>query len=235
MNKRQTFPISTPPIIGTLNEGSLHASLKQYVAQPGDKFEVPIEGFVIDIVREKKQETILVEIQTTSFASMRKKLSHLLQNYPIRIIYPVAVEALLVKPDQKPRKSPKKGTALSIFEELVSIPEFISEPNLSFEVMNVSVKKIQEYDPSMRRRRGGYRTVNTELSEVYSIQKFEGAEDFLNLLPKGLPKVFTTSDIATLGKIPRQKAQQMAYCFRKAGVILELDHTKEGKHYEIIN
>ena len=164
---------------------------------------------------------------------MRKKLTHFLHNYPIRIIYPVAVEAFLVKPDKKIRKSPKKGTVFSIFEELVSIPELISNSNLSFEVLYVSVRKIQEYDPSMRRRRGGYRTVNTELSEVHSIQKFEGVEDFLELLPAGLPKVFTTSDIATLGKISRQKAQQMAYCFRKVGVFHELSHTKEGKHYEI--
>ena len=233
MNKSKTFPITDAPIIGTLNEGSLHASLKQFVAQPGDGFEVPIDGFVIDIVREEKHKTTLVEIQTTSFASMRKKLSRLLPHYPIRIIYPVAVETFLVKPDKKPRKSPKKGTVFSIFEELVSIPGFILDPNLSFEVLCVSVRKVQEYDPSLRRRRGGYRTVNTELSEILSIQKFEGVEDFLDLLPKGLPKVFTTSDIASLGKISRQNAQQIAYCFRKAGVFLELSHTKEGKHYEI--
>tara|TARA_B110000014_G_C20100324_1_gene577463 strand:- start:744 stop:1256 length:513 start_codon:yes stop_codon:yes gene_type:complete len=166
---------------------------------------------------------------------MKKKLVNLLQEFPIRIIYPVALEVLLVKPDKKSRKSPKKGDVFSIFEELVSIPEFISDPNLSFDVVYVSVTKIQKYDPSMRRNRGGYRTVNTELSEIHSIQNFQGIADFLNLLPEGLPKVFTTSDLATIGNIPRQKAQQIAYCFRKAGVFLELSHTKQGKHYKIIN
>lgn len=37
--------------IGLLNEKSLHASLKQWYAQPGDRFEVAVDGFVIDIVR----------------------------------------------------------------------------------------------------------------------------------------------------------------------------------------
>ncbi len=39
------------PHIGTLNEKPLHASLKMWVAEPGDQFEVRIGRFVADIVR----------------------------------------------------------------------------------------------------------------------------------------------------------------------------------------
>lgn len=219
--------------IGTLNEGSLHSAMKQLAAISGDAFEVTIDGFVIDIVRSSGKKSMLFEVQTTSFAAMRKKLSHLLNDYQIVVIYPVPVEIYLIKPDQKRRKSPKKGTLYTVFEELVSIPEFLTHPNLSFEVVCVSVQKIQEYDPSLRRRRGGYRTINTELIEVHSNHTFAGIEDFMRLLPKGLPEVFTTADIATLGNISRGIAQQMAYCFRNAGTIIELKHTKEGKHYRL--
>ena len=38
--------------IGLLNEKPLHAALKAWYAQPGDRFEVPLHGFVIDIVRD---------------------------------------------------------------------------------------------------------------------------------------------------------------------------------------
>ena len=236
MKKPSTTPQTTPPHIGTLNEGSLHASLKQYISQPGDSFEVPINGFVIDIVRERNpKKTALIEIQTKSFLAMRKKLTSLLDEYLVHIVYPVAKETLLIKPDKKPRKSPKKYSVISIFEELVSIPELISHQNLSFEVISVSLRKTQEYDSSLRRGRGGYRTVNTELTEIHSTHLFEGIDDFLHLLPKELPSVFTTADIANLGNISRQSAQQIAYCFRKAGVFEELSHTKEGKHYKITN
>ena len=44
----------------------------------------------------------------------------------------------------------------------------------------------------------------------------------MNLLPDGLPAEFTTADISNLGKISRSTAQQMAYCFRKAGTIDEI-------------
>ena len=35
------------PHIGTLNEGSLHADLKQHYLEPGDVSEAPLNGFVV--------------------------------------------------------------------------------------------------------------------------------------------------------------------------------------------
>ena len=46
-------------MIGTLNEKPLHAGLKEWVARPGDAFEQPVDGYVIDIVRDD----LLIEIQ----------------------------------------------------------------------------------------------------------------------------------------------------------------------------
>jgi hypothetical protein len=63
--------------IGLLNEKPLHASLKQWYAQPGDRFEVAVDGFVIDIVRDD----LLIEIQTRNFASINSKLCKLTQSY----------------------------------------------------------------------------------------------------------------------------------------------------------
>ena len=51
----------------------------------------------------------------------------------------------------------------------------------------------------------------------------------MNLLPDGLPAEFTTADISNLGKISRSTAQQMAYCFRKAGTIDEIGKNKRRK------
>jgi hypothetical protein len=54
--------------IGLLNEKPLHASLKQWYARPGDRFEVPVDGFVIDVVRDD----LLIEIQTRNFSSLKR-------------------------------------------------------------------------------------------------------------------------------------------------------------------
>ena len=56
--------------IGTLNEGALHAQLKEWYRRPGDLLEQVTGGFVIDLVRGD----LLVEIQTGGFAPLRRRL-----------------------------------------------------------------------------------------------------------------------------------------------------------------
>jgi len=55
--------------IGTLNEGALHAQLKEWYRRPGDLLEQVAGGFVVDLVRGD----LLVEIQTGGFAPLRRK------------------------------------------------------------------------------------------------------------------------------------------------------------------
>ena len=81
------------PGIGLLNEKALHASLKQWYALPGDRFEVAVSGFVIDIVRAE----LLIEIQTGSFASIKSKLTNLVQSHQVRLIYPIIQEKWIVR------------------------------------------------------------------------------------------------------------------------------------------
>jgi hypothetical protein len=39
------------PGIGTLREGVLHAQLKSWYRKPGDRLEVRVAGYVVDVVR----------------------------------------------------------------------------------------------------------------------------------------------------------------------------------------
>ena len=49
------------PGIGVMREGPLHAAVKALLARPGDRMEVPVGRFVIDLVRADGE---LVEVQT---------------------------------------------------------------------------------------------------------------------------------------------------------------------------
>jgi len=216
--------------IGTLNEGSLHATLKAHYSQPGDEFEVPLDRFVIDIKRGEQ----LIEIQTVSFASMGRKLDHLLPDYEILLVHPIAVSTYLDRPGKPARKSPKTGSIFSLFAELVSVPTLIDHPNLTIEAVLTTVTKTQIHDPDARRGRGGYRTVNRSLQEILSTHRFEGARDLLNLLPTSdLPARFTTSDVAEAAGVTRDVAQRMAYCFRPLELFTQHERTKAGFLYSL--
>ena len=218
---------ATPQHIGTLNEGSLHAALKERYARPGDELEVPLDGFVIDI----RRADLLVEIQTASFGAMGHKFDRLLSEHRMLLVHPIAVETYLQRPGKKPRKSPKSGSIFDIFEELVSIPTLLDHPNLTLDVLLVSVTKLQEPDPRARRGRGGFRTTDRQLREVLELRRFRDTEDLAELLPAGLPPRFTTADIATRAQVARGLAQQMAFCFRALGVVTQVGRTKAGILY----
>ena len=216
-----------PPHIGTLNEGSLHAALKERYREPGDQLEVKLNGFVIDI----KRGDHLIEVQTGSFGAMGRKLDRLLGDHTMLLVYPIATESYLVRDGKNRRKSPKKLDVYALFDELVSLPTMLDHPNLAIEVVLVRVEKHQVHDPGLRRRRGGWRTVDRRLLEITDVHRFDSMHDLMRLLPSDLPETFTTADIATGARIRRDQAQKIAYCCRHAGVFSVVDKHRNGLVY----
>ena len=206
--------------IGLLNEKPLHASLKEWYSKPGDRFEVKIDGFVIDIVRDN----LLLEIQTANFSSIKSKLTTLLRTHPVRLIYPIAQEKWIVK--QSPentgevtrRKSPKRGRVEDLFGEMIRVPSLIKESNFSLEVLLIKEDEVRRYDSKRNWRRKGWGTEERRLLEVVGWKVFKQMSDWQALL-SNLAEPFTVKDLSEEIGIRTELAQKMAYCFRKAGVI----------------
>jgi hypothetical protein len=208
------------PGIGLLNEKPLHASLKQWYARPGDRFEVPVDGFVIDIVRDD----LLIEIQTGNFSSIKSKLSNLARSYRVRLIYPIVQEKWIIRSSNGKsaavirRKSPKRGRWEDLFWELVSIPQLLLNPNFSLEVLMIRQEEVRRYDGKRKWRRKKWVLEGRRLLEVMDQRSFGHSADWLKFLPDGLES-FTTSDLATRMNTRRDLAQKMAYCLREAKMI----------------
>ncbi|EKU98740.1 hypothetical protein Lepto7375DRAFT_8055 [Leptolyngbya sp. PCC 7375] len=206
--------------IGLLNEKPLHASLKTWYAQPGDRFEVAVDGFVIDIVRDD----LLLEIQTGNFSAIKSKLTNLTRSHRIRLIYPIAQEKWIVKLDETKgsygsrRKSPKRGRVEDLFREMVSLPQLVSSPNFSLEVLMIQEEEVRRFEGKRRWRKRGWRTEERRLLDVVGQRRFEGPADWLAFLPEGLES-FTTKDLAEARDIRRELAQKIAYFLRKASLI----------------
>lgn len=108
--------------IGVLREGPLHAAVKAFLARSGDRAEVQVSRFVIDLVRADGE---LVEVQTGGFSALGPKLDALLDEHRFRIVYPVAAERRIVRVDEhgeiiSVRRSPKHAGVVDVFERLVA-------------------------------------------------------------------------------------------------------------------
>lgn len=219
--------------IGTLGEGPLHAALKEWIAGPRDRMEVELSGFVIDLVRDGE----LVEIQTRGFSSLRRKLDALLDHHPIRIVHPIAVARWIRRVDangveRSRRRSPIRGRAVDVCDELVSFPTLLDHPNLTVELLLIHEEEIRRPDPSAWRRRG-WRVEARHLLDVVDRVVLASPRDLLAFLPGELPDPFTTADLATALETDPTQARAVAYCLRECGVLETEGRTREGWLYRV--
>ncbi|MBN1628253.1 MAG: hypothetical protein JW990_00685 [Thermoleophilia bacterium] len=206
--------------IGTLREDSLHAALKAWYAQPGDRLECEVDGYVIDLVRGD----LLVEVQTGNFAAVRQKLTRLLEGHPIRLVYPIAIDKWVVRMSEDGevlgrRRSPKHGREQDLFSELVHLPGLMRHPGLTLEVLLTREEAIWREDGKGSWRHKGRSKADRLLLEVVSGSVYSEPGDFGRLLPPDLAPVFTVPDLVERAGEPRRLAQKMAYCLREMGVI----------------
>jgi hypothetical protein len=216
--------------IGTLQETSLHAALKNWLAQPDDSIEVKVDGYTIDVVHGES----LIEIQTRNFSAIKPKLNRLVETHPIRLVYPVPVEKWILRQseDGQPisrRKSPRHGRLEHVFLELVRIPHLIAAPNFSLQVVFIREEEVQVDDGKGSWRRAGRSILDRRLIEVLDTTTFDNPGDFRRLLPPGLPEAFTARHLSSLIGGPVYLAQKMVYCLRHMGVIKPAG--KRGRAY----
>jgi len=226
-------PLPVSNGVGLLNEKPLHAALKAWYAQPDDRFEVEVDGSIIDIVRG----ALLVEIQTRGFSSIKRKLEKLTANHPVRLVYPIATERWIVRlseygavPEGR-RKSPKRGSVLELFRELVSFPQLISHPNFSLEVLLIQEEEVRQQGLTRIWRRRGWGTVERRLVQVVERRLFSTPADLAALIPPSLAEPFTTNELADAIQQQRLLAQKMVYCLRGTGAISEAGKTGRATRY----
>ena len=206
-------------MIGTLNEGALHAQLKEWYRLPGDLLEQRVGGYVIDLVRGEQ----LVEFQTGGFAPLRKKLAALADEHRVRLVAPVAVDRRIVRVSDdgeiiSSRRSPRHGCLHDIFDRLVSIPGLLAHPNFELEVLLTKQDELRMFKPGRAYRRHGWVVVGRSLGSVEESVVISSLEDVARLLP-ALAGTFDTAELAAGSCIDRRLAQRMAYCLRALGVI----------------
>jgi hypothetical protein len=220
----------TSPGIGTLNERALHAQLKAWLAEPDDRFEVPVGRHVVDIVRG----SLLIEVQTGSTFPLKRKLQALLKHHCVCLVVPITGRKTITQLDSDgrtlgSRRSPKRGEMIDIFHSLVSLRDVLGDGNLSIEGLLVHVEEIRR--PCSGRRWKSWEVVERRLIDVIDRASFHHPGEFLAVIPSTLGEPFTTAELARATERPRRVAQKIAYCLREMGALAVVDRRRDGIRY----
>ena len=217
-------------------ETSLHQQLKRCYADRDDDTEVVMGKYRIDAIRGDE----LIEVQCASLSAIRRKCHDLLSRHSLRVVKPVIVRTRIARakksggPVMSRRLSPKRGSVLDIFEELIYFIRIFPNPNLTLELPLIHVEQLRVPSKKRRRRwRKDYQVQDVRLESIEATIELRQPSDLLRLV--GISEEldsFNTLDIAQATDRPRWVAQQIAYVLRKTGAIEAVDRNRNGIVYE---
>jgi len=203
-------------------ETTLHRQLKILYAGPEALTEQRVCGFRIDAVRDRQ----LIEIQHGGLAAIRTKIARLLEaKHRVLVVKPIVVRKELVRlsgeagEEISRRLSPKRGTVMDVFHELVYFTRVFPHRRLTIQTPLVEIEERRYPGHGRRRRwrRNDHVVEDQRLLAVSGVHEFRKAADLLTLLPDELPHPFHSGQLAEAAEINRWFAQRIVYCLRQCG------------------
>jgi hypothetical protein len=204
-------------------ETSLHQQLKAHYAGDDGEVEVRRGRYRIDVVRGD----LLIEVQHAGLAAIRDKVRKLCEDHHVLVVKPIVARRRIVKLDRaggevvSQRWSPKRGSLVDLFDDLVHFTRAFPHPRLTLETPLVEVEEVR-YPGHGRKRRwrlGDHVVEDQRLSSVGASLRFATAADLWQLVPGKLPKEFDTAELAMAMGAPRWIAQRAAYALREMGAV----------------
>ena len=212
--------------IGTLSEKTVHAVLKEYYGGGEENKEIPLGGFVADVVSEDG----VIEIQTRALYRLERKLEALLPLCRVTVVYPIEARKYLldIDPDSgeliSKRLSPKRLKIWHGIAELYGIRKFLGDENLTVRFPVLTVEETRIRAAEKKRRADKIDKLPAEMTEEIVIRR---KEDIAALLPEELPDGFTSAEFAKLCRINADTAGKCIRVLSVMGIITECG--KQGR------
>ena len=191
------------PMIGTLNEHTLHLALKHYCEPDSAYHEIPCEGFVADILRSGQ----ITEIETRSFSNVKRKLATFLKDHTVTVVYPIAVRKWIIWIDpatgalSEKHRSPKKGRPVDVAYELYKLLPYLKHPRFRLRLIFCEVEEYKRRDGWSRDgKRGATREERIPIG-FFGETLLTCPSDYLvlaDVIPDG---TFTSSSFAQANKL----------------------------------
>jgi len=219
--------------IGTRRESSLHRALKFSYA--GRRTEREAAGFVADGISAEGE---FIEVQTGSFAPLKRKAAKLAQLGGLRVIYPVVVAKYIEVFDSNGRreyrrKSPRRGTPWDLFNALVYAPELPLTRGLVIELVLLDASEQRLRDGKGSWRRKGLSIKDHHLLAVHERIRLEKLSGYLRFVPFARNEFFTSASLAEKAGIRRELAQKTLYVLARLGVIEKTGKQRNAAVYRI--
>lgn len=219
--------------IGTLGEKTVHAALKRWADENPAHWEVPLpEGFVADVFDGER----VTEIQTANFSALRRKLTVLLERYPVTVVHPIVRQKWLCWVDPAtgevtpPRRSPRRGSWADAGGQLIYLLPCLRHPRLTVTLVLLDVEEHRLADGwGNGGKRGSHRMERyPRLEQPPQTATLKVPADYRALLPAGLPNPFTAAEF---GKAARLQGRALQGTLRVLRTMEVITREKSGRKF----
>ena len=182
--------------IGTYNEKTLHAVLKNFFEPDSAYHEIPVDNYIADI----KNPDGIIEIQTSGFGTIRDRLEVFLSLSEVTVVYPIAAVKSLVWIDpetgaaESKRKSPKRENAAQILPEMCRLCKIIKNERLHFVCAMLELTEYRIRDGWGNGGKRGSHRLDRIPTGIIDIVEIKTPEDLRRFVPDG---EFTSKDFAS--------------------------------------
>lgn len=208
--------------IGTLSEKTVHAVLKNFYEPDEDNHEVYVNGYYADILNRDG----IIEIQTRQLNKLRDKLTVFLNEYKVKVVYPMPFDKYIswIDPESgdisEKRKSPRHFSIYDAMVELYKIKSFLLNPNLSITIIMLDMEEYKLLNGWSRdRKRGSVRHDRIPIG-IRKVYELDCPEDYMQFIPETIDNGFTSADFAKAAGISRELAST---------VLMMLNHLSQVK------
>ncbi len=226
--------------VGTLAEKRLHAVIKRYLCEDTDCHEVGVLNtrFVSDV----RVGNEIYEVQTGSFAPMKKKIAHYLEktDCTVTVVHPLPALRWMAWIDPRtteilPRK---KVSAIArpqdLLPELYALRDFLGHPRLKFRLLLLETEDFRVLNSRSRNPKARTKHYERIPLSLLGEMNFDTPEDFRRLIPDGLPAHFTVKDFSTLSKIRGINAYSAVRALVALGLATPADPIGRAMGFELI-
>ena len=207
--------------IGTYKEKTLHIALKKYFEPCEDYHEVPVNGYIADIMRGNE----IIEIETGGFSGLKPKLEKYLPDYKVTLVYPLPAVKYVSWIDgdtgdiSKRSRSTRKTTAYDLLRQMVYILPFVKDDCLSAVSPLLEIDEYRNLDGWSRNRKRGSTRYDLAPTDIFGMIKLSDDEDYIRLVPDDLDEEFTAPEFAKEIKIGSYDAYAAVKVLEARGVI----------------
>lgn len=224
-----------PFSIGTANETSLHAALKNRIDPDPAHQEVRVGAHIADVFNEDG----IFEIQTRGFYKLRRKVEQLLAFAPVTVVYPAAAEKRIWWIDPITgdctggRKGSRPATRYTLWHELPAFGTLFGSPEFSVRMLLLEVDEyrlLDGYGPQKKHRATHVDRVLRGIRDDFTVSV---PAELMSLIPAGLPEPFLSRDFAKAARLPLSDAQSALAMLTRLSLVERSPHGSRGYEYRM--